>query len=58
MDHFTNDILVELSTKYFTSQSSTHMTFVNLPTEYALDPKVVACCLAIHIGEFVIFNSL
>jgi len=45
---FPNDILVELSTKYSTSQSSPHMTFVNMPIEYALDLKVVACCLAIH----------
>jgi hypothetical protein len=34
------------------------MAFANLPTEYVLDLKVVMCCLAIHQGEFVIFDSL
>jgi hypothetical protein len=56
--NFPNDILVELSTKYSTSQSSPHMTFANLPTEYASDIKVVACCLTICQGEFVVPNSL
>jgi hypothetical protein len=56
--NFPNDILVELSTKYSTSQSSPRMTFANMPTQYALDLKVVTCCLAIHQGEFVVPNSL
>jgi hypothetical protein len=55
---FPNDILVELSTKYYASQSSPNMTFANLPIEYALDLKIVACCLAIHRGEFVVPDSL
>jgi hypothetical protein len=33
------------------------MTFPNLFIEYALDLKVVACCLAIRRGEFVIHDS-
>jgi hypothetical protein len=32
------------------------MIFANFPTKYALDFEVVACCLAIHQGEFVIPN--
>jgi hypothetical protein len=55
---FPNDILVELFAKYSTSQSSPHMTFSSLSIEYALDLKVVACCLAICQREFVILNSL
>ncbi len=52
---FPNDILVELFTKYFASQSP-HMTFASLPTKYVLDLKVVVCYLAIHRREFVVFN--
>jgi hypothetical protein len=44
---FPNDILVELSTKYFASQSSPHMRFASLPTKYASNLKVVVCCLTI-----------
>jgi hypothetical protein len=36
-----NDILVQLSVKYFASPFSPHITFVSLPIEYALDLKVV-----------------
>jgi hypothetical protein len=38
--------------------ASPHMTFVSLPTKYALDLKVVWCYLAIPRGEFIVFNSL
>jgi hypothetical protein len=55
---FPNDVLVELFTKHSTSQSSPQMTFCSLAIEYALDLKVVACCLAIRQGEFVIPDSL
>jgi hypothetical protein len=34
------------------------MTFANLPTKYASDVKVVACCLAIRQREFIVFDSL
>jgi hypothetical protein len=36
-----NDILVKLSKKYPTSQSSSHMTITSLPTKYALNLRVV-----------------
>ncbi len=55
---FPNDILVEFFAKYYASQSLPHMTFFNLSTKYALDLKVVACCLTIHQGEFAIPNLL
>jgi hypothetical protein len=55
---FPNDILVELSTKYSTSQSSPHMTFTSIPIRYALDLQVVACYLAIHQREFTVFDLL
>ncbi len=55
---FPNDILVELSTKYFASQTSPHMTFVSLPTEYASNLKVVACWLTICQKELIVLNLL
>ncbi len=56
--NFPNDILVELFRKYSTSQSSPPMTFSSLLIEYVLDLKVVACCMAIRRGEFVIHDPL
>ncbi len=55
---FPIDILVELSTKYSTSQSSPHITFTSLPIEYASNFKVMACCLANCRREFVVLNLL
>jgi hypothetical protein len=34
------------------------MTFSSLLIEYVLDLKVVACCMAIRRGEFVIHDPL
>jgi hypothetical protein len=56
--NFPNDILVELSTKYSTFQSSPHMTFISLPSKHVLDLKVVVCCLTICQGEYVVIDSL
>jgi hypothetical protein len=53
-----NDILVQLSMKYFASSFSPHITFASLPIEYALDFKVVWRCLAIYWGEFGIHGLL
>ncbi len=48
---FANDILVEVSTKYYASQSSPHITFANLRTKYVSNLKVVWCCVAMQFIE-------
>jgi hypothetical protein len=49
--------MIELSTKYLTSQSSPHMKFVSLPTEYVLEFKIVWCYLTISQMEGIVLGS-